>query len=193
MQLRRLFSTDSVKGSKGYLDSQKKYEVIRTVLYFGISLSLFVAGYLQTKDKANLLTIVAVLGCLPASKSAVSAVMYLRYKSLNGQTAEKIEAHCQGLACLYDMVFTSYKKNFVVGHLAVCGNTVCGYSEDSGFQEGEFGRHIDGILKMDGLKGVTVKIFTSLSKYTERLDQMRELKEEAGTGAVLVTLKSVAL
>jgi hypothetical protein len=59
MQLRRLFSTDSVKGSKGYLDSQKKYEVIRTVLYFGISLSLFVAGYLQTKDKANLLTIVA--------------------------------------------------------------------------------------------------------------------------------------
>ena len=38
MQLRRLFSTDSVKGSKGYLDSQKKYEVIRTVLYFGISL-----------------------------------------------------------------------------------------------------------------------------------------------------------
>ncbi len=81
----------------------------------------------------------------------------------------------------------------ILGHLAVCGNTVCGYSEDSGFQEGEFGRHIDGILKMDGHKGVTVKIFTSLSKYTERLDQMRELKEEAGTGAVLVTLKSVAL
>ena len=74
--------------------------------------------------------------------------------------------------------FWESRKNFVVGHLAVCGNTVCGYSEDSGFQEGEFGRHIDGILKMDGHKGVTVKIFTSLSKYTERLDQMRELKEE---------------
>lgn len=193
MQLKRLFSTAGAKGTRGYLDSQKKYEVARTALYFGISLSLFAAGYLQTGDRANLLTIVAVLGCLPASKSAVSAVMFLRYKSLGKPAAEEIEGHSQGLACLYDMVFTSYKRNFVVGHLAVCGNTVCGFSEDGSFPEGEFGRHIDNILKMDGHKGVTVKIFTKLSKYTERLEQMRELKEEGETGAILATLKSVAL
>lgn len=194
MQLKRMFSTGSAKGTRNYLDTQKKYEVLRTVLYFGISLALFAAGYIQTGEKANLLSIVAVLGCLPASKSMVGAVMFLRFHSCSRQAAEEIEAHSQGLSCLYDMVFTSYKKNFVVEHLAVCGNTVCGYTENGQFAEKEFYRHIGDVLKMDGHKNVVVKVFTSLSKYTERLEQMKAKEpEEERTQAVIETLKSVAL
>ena len=194
MQLKRLFSTDRVKGTRNYLNTQKKYEVIRTVLYFGISLSLFTAGYIQTGRRGNLLGIVAVLGCLPASKSAVSAIMFLRFRSCSGQAAALIEEHSQGLCCLYDMVFTSYKKNFEVSHLAICGNTVCGFSEKEQFDENGFYRHIGEILKLDGHKNVTVKIFTNLSRYTERLEQMKSLDmDESGTAAVAATLKSVAL
>ncbi len=194
MHLKRLFSTDAVKGTRNYLDTQKKYEVIRTLLYFGISLSLFIAGYIQTGEKTNLLTIVAILGCLPASKSAVSAVMFLRFKSCGSQTAETIELHSEGLCCLYDMVFTSYKKNFTVGHIAVRGGTLCGFSENPQFQEEEFRKHIDQLLKMDGHKDVTVKIFTKLDKYTERLEQMKSLEaEEKRTEAIAATLKSIAL
>lgn len=194
MQIKRLFSADSAKGGRGYIDSQKKYEIIRTLLYFGVSLSLFAAGYIQTKSTMNLLTIVAVLGCLPASKSAVSAIMFLRFKSCKESVAEAAQAHSQGLYCLYDMVFTSYKKNYAVGHLAVRGGTVCGFSEDGKFPEEEFRKHIDNLLKLDGHKDVTVKIFTNLDKYTERLEQMKALDpEEARTEAVAATLKSVAL
>lgn len=198
MHLKRMFSTDSVKGTRNYLDTQKKYEVIRTVIYFAISISLFVAGYIQTGRRANLLSIVAVLGCLPASKSAVGAVMFLRFKSCGDQIASEIEAHAQGLSCLYDMVFTSYKRNYVVSHLAVCGNTVCGFAQTQGtsrgFDENEFYSHIGDILKVDGHKDVTFKIFTNLAKYTERLEQMKAL-EDGGekTQAVIATLKSVAL
>ncbi len=202
-----MFTTSAVKGTRNYLDTQKKYEIIRTVLYFAISLSLFFAGHFQLGvDKAaiegmeegvkgvNLLEIVAVLGCLPASKSAVGAIMFLRFKSCSANAAKTIEQHSQGLRCLYDMVFTSYKINFAVSHLAVCGNTVCGYTEDGKFGENEFYKHIDDILKLDGHKDVTVKIFTNLSKYTERLEQMKALgAEEAETQAILDTLKSVAL
>ena len=192
MQLKRLFSTGSVKGTKDYLRTQKKYEVIRTFIYF--SISLFAAGYVQTGRRANLLSIVAVLGCLPASKSAVGAVMFLRFQSCGAQAAAEIEAHSQGLRCLYDMVFTSYRKNFVVSHLAVCGNTVCGYTEKPDFAESQFHKHISEILKLDGHKNVTVKIFTNLTRYTERLEQMKELtSEENETEAVIATLKNVAL
>lgn len=195
MQLKRLFSTHSVKGTKNYLNSQKKYEIIRTILYFAISISLFLAGYIQTKQRANLLSIVAVLGCLPASKSAVGAIMFLRFHSCSKAAAEEIEQHAQGLSCLYDMVFTSYKKNYVIGHMAVCGNTVCGYAEGgSAFQENEFYKHILDILKMDGHKNVTVKIFQDLSKYTERLEQMKRLEPDISTTqAIHSSLKSVAL
>lgn len=194
MQLKRIFSTASVKGTKNYLNTQKKYEIMRTVLYFGISLSLFIAGYIQTGEKANLLSIVAVLGCLPASKSLVGAIMFLRFHSCGEQTCAAIEEHSQGLSCLYDMVFTSYKKNFVVEHMAVRGNTVCGFAKNRQFEENAFYQHIGNILKMDGHKSVTVKIFTDLQKYTERLEQMKGLEQdEAGTQAVMDTLKSVVL
>lgn len=192
--LKRLFSTDSVKGTRNYLNTQKKYEIIRTILYFGISLSLFAAGYIQTGRRGNLLGIVAVLGCLPASKSAVGTIMFLRFHSCTDRAASQIEEHSQGLCCLYDMVFTSYKKNYVVSHLAVCGNTVCGFSENEQFAENEFYKHIGDILKLDGHKNVTVKIFTNLSRYMERLEQMKALEQdENGTATVTATLKSVAL
>ena len=199
MQFMRMFSTDKYKGTRNYINSQKKYEIIRTLIYFAISISLFVAGYIQTGRKTNLLTVVAILGCLPASKSAVGAIMFLRFKSCSAKAAETIEKHCQGLRCLYDMVFTSYQKNYAVSHLAVKGNTVCGYSEDLKFLENEFYKHLESILKMDGLKDVTVKIFTDLDKYTSRLDQLSLVQtkepeaDDNRTSAIIATLKSVAL
>lgn len=194
MQIKRLFSTSDAKGVENYLNTQKKFEIMRTLLYFGISAALFIAGYLQTKSRINLLTVVAVLGCLPASKSAVSAIMFMRFKSCAPEHAKKIKEHSDGLAVLFDCIFTSYKKNFRVSHLAVRGNTVCGFSEDADFQENDFYAHINNILKLDGHKETTVKFFVSLPKYTERLEQMKTLAdEESRTKAVLETLKSVML
>ena len=194
MQLIRIFSTAKAKGTEGYIRSQKKYEVIRTLLYFAVSLSLYVAGYIQTGQRANLLTIVAVLGCLPASKSAVSAIMFLRARGCSAEAAKEIQAHSRELDGIYDCVFTSYKKNFSVSHMAVRGNTVCGYTEDPKFQEYEFYKHLGDILKLDGQKDVTVKIFSNLARYTERLEQMASLdREEAKTQSIIATLKSVSL
>lgn len=201
MQLKRMFSLAEARGTRNYIDSQKKYEIVRTFLYFALSLSLFMAGVIQTGERANILSIVAVLGCLPASKSAVSAIMFLRFKSLSTQAADEIGRHSQGLACLYDMVFTSYKKNYCVSHLAVCGNTVCGYVEQDmeerhspEFNENAFYEHVGNILNMDGHRDVTVKVFKNLQKYTERLEQMKALEAEpARSQAVINTLKSVVL
>lgn len=194
MQLKRLFSAACARGRRNYLNTQKRYELARTLLYFFVSLSLFFAGYLQTGERANLLSIVAILGCLPASKSAVSAIMFFRFKSCSSQAAALIEEHSQGLNCLYDMVFTSYRKNYNVSHLTVCGNTVCGYTESSSFDENEFYKHLGDILKLDGHKNVTVKIFSDISRYTERLEQLKKLTpDEAETKGILSTLLSVAL
>lgn len=190
----RLFSAENYKGNRNYIRTQRVYEILRTALYFGISLSLFAAGYIATGSKLNLLTVAAVLGCLPASKSAVSMIMFLRYKGLGREAAARIEP-CQGeLVCLYDMVFTSYAKTFEVGHLAVKGNTICGYSEKQDFPEKEFQAHMEPILKADNHKNVTIKIFTDLEKYTSRLVQLQALEtEQDNTESIVRTLKSVVL
>ena len=56
----------AVKGNFGYIRAKRLSVLIKTAIFFGISLSLFAAGYITTGKKENLLTIVAVLGCLPA-------------------------------------------------------------------------------------------------------------------------------
>lgn len=194
MELKRLFSAGFAKGTENYLNTQKKYEILRTALYFAVSAALFVAGFLQTKSRLNLLTVVAVLGCLPASKSAVSAVMFLRFRSCLPENAAQIRQHSGTLCVLFDCVFTSYSKNYIVSHLAVRGNTVCGFTEEENFEENAFYKHIRDILRLDGHKDVAVKIFSSLPRYTERLEQMQELEEDpVVTQAVIETLRSVIL
>ena len=69
MQLKRMFSTDDVKGTRGYLRTQKNYEIIRTVLYFAISLALFITGWVSTGSRENLLTMPTGQMCHPAPKT----------------------------------------------------------------------------------------------------------------------------
>lgn len=191
----RIFSTHHVKGTKNYINSQKKYELIRTIIYFFIPISLFIAGYITTKTKVNILTIVAVVGLLPASKSLVGLIMFLRYHSLKEENAQKIETVNHKLPQLFDMVFTTYDKTFVVSHMVIAGNTVCGFTEDKGFKEKDFNNHIQNVLKTDGYKNISVKIFTDIHKYTERLEQLKYLEIDEGVNilGIMDTFRSVVL
>ena len=65
------------KGTPGYLSHKKHMEIIRTIIYFGIVAAIFFLGYFQTKTRLNLLTVVAVLGCLPAAKALVGVIVRL--------------------------------------------------------------------------------------------------------------------
>ncbi len=193
-ELIRIFSTTNYKGTKNYINSQKKYELIRTIIYFGISASLYISGYIATKTNVNLLTVVAVAGCLPASKSLIGAIMFLRYKSCSKEVCERLESVKYDLTELYDLVFTSYDKNFHIAHLVIAGNTICGYTESEKFDDKAFQTHITGILKLDGHKNATVKIFTDLDKYIDRIKQLNSSEADTGnSNAIAETLKSVVL
>lgn len=192
---KRLFTTASVKGRRGYLNSQRPYEIIRTVLYFGVSAALFAAGVAATHTRNNLLTYVAILGCLPASKSLVEAVMYCRYGSLPEDAAAVIEPVSVGLDCLYDMVFTTREVNYPVLHMAVQGDSVVGlmYPRGSKCTEAACKQHLESTLGVDGFKDISVRIFTDIDKYVTRLGSMQGGTRAKNTDAVIASLKSVAL
>ena len=81
----------SIKGQYGYIKKQRNRVIIWTVILFVIAFSLFIAGYVMTKTKKNLLTIVAVLGLLPASKSLVNAIMFWRAKGCSEAFYHKVK------------------------------------------------------------------------------------------------------
>lgn len=194
MQFKRIFTKENYKGMRNYLNSQKKYEVIRTAVLFAVPLSLFIAGYMATKSRLNLLTFVAILGSLPACKSLVDMIMHLRFHSCPPEKAEQIEAHAAGLETVYDMVFTTYKNNYFIAHAACRGNTVVLYTPDEKMDESACVKHLTDSLTLDGIKNVTLKVFKDIKKYTDRLEQLQNLEEDAdGSQAVFNTLKSISL
>ncbi|MDR0949079.1 MAG: hypothetical protein LBM69_06160 [Lachnospiraceae bacterium] len=198
----RIFSGEKYKGLPYYLNTQKKYEWIRTILFFGISAAIFLMGYMTTGTHRNLLTIVAVLGCLPASKSAVSAILYLRCHSPEPEAIERIISHASGFQQCFDMYFTSYDKNYSLGHLVVYEEAVYAYVCDKTFTQEAFTKHINSILSTEGYAKDQVRFFffDKLDQYCARLDALSELQKkskettESTTAADIIRiLKSVSL
>lgn len=182
------------KGNYRYLQKQRQIEILKTVLMFGISLSLFMIGYITTKTKANLLTVVAILGCLPACKSAVNMIMFFRAKGCSEPLHQDIERHIGTLTGLYDLYFTSYDKNFSISHLVVTSNQLVAFSENRSIQSQAFETHMKKMLEQDGLKDYTVKLFTEEKKYLQRLEELNtSATAKEPSGRVVSMLESISL
>lgn len=169
------------KGEFGYLAYKKKTSALMTIGMFALSLAIFIMGYITTKTNANLLTVVAVLGCLPASKCAVSMIMYLKAKGCNEEDYNEIQKAIGSLEGFYDLYFTGYSKNFPVSHLVVTKNAIIAYSADKGISEKDFNEHMKDILNKERIHDVTVKLFLDRGKYSNRLQELNQ--SEADTSA----------
>lgn len=162
------------KGTYGYIGRQRRWEIIKTVVMFGISISLYVAGYIATKSNKNLLTLAAVLGCLPASKSAVSMIMFFRAKGCSAELKEAIGGRAKGLCERYDLYLTSYAKNYQISHVVMKGKSMVGITEQEAFEERGCYQHLKTMFGQNGFHDITVKIFQDREKYFERLKSLGE-------------------
>lgn len=191
MQLKRLFSTANVKNTYGYINSQKKYEIIRTILYYGISISLYIAGYIATKSNKNALTVVAMLGVLPATKSLIGMIMFLRYKSCSLPVYEKIRSVIsETIPQLYDLVFTSERINFAFSHCTYADKKIYFFAEDKVDAEA-FEKHLNIYLERAEIKGVSIQIFTDVDTYLNVIPTSPS--EDLLSNKVIQLLKEISL
>lgn len=169
----------AVKGQYGYISRQRVMVTLRTILMFTLALAIFGIGYWSTGgNKKNLLTVVAILACLPACKSAVNMIMFFRAGKCPENVYQEVCKHSEGLTGLYDMYFTSYDKSYPVFHLVVKDNLVCGYCNDVKCESGKCEKHLEEMLKQGGCKHVAVKIYKDLEKYCEGLDNLQRQQDE---------------
>ena len=166
------------KGDAGYVSRHKRNCIIKTVIEFGIVVALFVLGIWQTGDRLNLLTVVAVLGCLPASKALVEVIMIAPHKSILSETEKEIKANAESLTTAFDMVFTSEKKIMPVDCIVISGNTICGYTSKEKVDTNEAAKHIKKYLDSNKYTKVSVKIFDNYKNFLSRIKEMNQLAIE---------------
>ena len=184
-----------VKGEPEYLKQQRKVVLIRTIIFFAISLAVFLIGYWSTKTKANLLSVVAVFVLLPSSKCLVSFIMYARTPKYNETVLQDIQNAIGEVPALYHMYLTSYKENFPLNCIAIRGNNIMGYSEFDSCNATACEDHIKLIAAQNSLKNLNIKIFkgSELKKYEERLHQLQNAEVGKKENELLELMKDISL
>lgn len=165
------------KGDFGYIRQERKKRILVTLGLFALPLAAFIAAALITKTTKNIITVIAVVGCLPACRSLVNTIMIFIPKPMEKDIWKKIDGHAGCLVMLYEMYLTTYEKNTFVDSFAVCGNKVVGYSSRINGSTQFIEQHVKKILKQNGYK-VEVKVLTELRTYLERLDYLNSHAEE---------------
>ena len=88
------------KGQPGYVKARKQKYLLGAVVEFAI----------QTGSRLNLLTVVAVVGCLPAAKMLVEFITMAPYKSIEEAKYQELEEKAPLILKAYDMIITSSQK-----------------------------------------------------------------------------------
>lgn len=169
------------KGTPGYLNYKKKVEILRTVLYFGIVIAIFLLGYFQTGTRLNLLTVVAILGCLPSAKALVGVITRFPHRSIDIRTAEEIREKTSHLTVCYDLIITSEEKIMPVDCIAISGHNLYGYTHSGKVDVKYLGEHIQKMLSANQLTGIKVIILNEYRPFLSRvegLDHIAEIEKE---------------
>lgn len=163
------------KGTPGYLDYKRKIEIIRTVLYFLIVAAVYFLGYSQTGSNKNLLTVVAIVGCLPACKALVGVIIRLPHRSVRPELAAEIESKCPHLSTIFDLVVTSTEKIMPIDVIIISGDKVFGYTSDPKVDLNYAGDHIKQILLQNQFQGVSVKLLNQYKGFLARAEGLENI------------------
>lgn len=163
------------KGNPDYVRKRKQKVIIKTILLFGIVIALLILGILETKSRLNLLTIVAVLGCLPASKSLVEVIMLFPHRSIDLCVADEIRGKTADLTVAYDLILTSEKHIMPIDCVVISDNTICGYTSSKKTDTVFAAKHIKQYLYANQFTNVSVKIFDNYTSFLTRAEGMNNI------------------
>lgn len=168
------------KGNIKYLSYMKKYTILRTALYFGISFAILIIGFVTTKTKNNLLTIVAVLGVLPAGKSLVNTIMYVRFKPISDKLYNALNKYEADLNLLFNMLVSSSEKIYFIKCIVINEHSVYAFTDDKKIDDAAFTKYIKNYLSNNGKGNVNVKVYRDEKSFCKRLDEI--LKKQTVDG-----------
>ena len=165
------------KGEAGYLSSKKKRAILKTVLEFGIVAALILLGYQQTGDKMNMLTLVAILGCLPASKALVEVIMVVPHHSIDPEVAKEIAEKTEMLTTAYDLVLTSERHIMPIEAVVISDNIICAYAPSPKVDQNFTIKHIRQMIGNNHLGNVAVKIFNNYNAFITKVSALQNNAE----------------
>lgn len=158
----------------GYAKRHLIITLILSVIMLSMSLAIYFLGIHIKGDNKNLLTLVAVLGMLPAGKEIVNLIMCFKASKfacdevINKEITD-ITNNVEKIYIRYDLYITSYDVSFPVEAITCFDDSLVGYSGYDKFNHKKFEEHVKLLLSQNGLSVSNIKIFDNKNKFYERL------------------------
>ena len=169
------------KGEWGYFEAQKRRRFFTTAVLFAIPLLILVTSTIYFGTRRNFMTIVAMVGLVPASMSLVNLIMFLLRKSLPEEEYRTLHEHEGDLTVAYELYMTSEKQNAMVDCIVICGNEIVGLVTDPKTDRRFAADHLQKMLRADGYKA-SVHMLGDIKKFTERMDSLNAHADELRSG-----------
>lgn len=117
-----------LKGDYGYINNEKKKQLIRSIVAFLIAAGIFVLGLALNKwQKNNIFTILAALAVLPAAKILIRYILFFPYRTPSEEFRDRllsITGDYEGV--IFDALMTTtenplgFEAAVVTQHYIIC-------------------------------------------------------------------------
>lgn len=181
------------KGDIGYFENLKKREFMKCSMQWVLVLALLIIGYIVFGTKLNILTFMAVLGCLPAAKATVGVVVKWPLKPLDEERTAQIEACSSNLTTSYDVVLTSTEKIMPIEAMVISNHTVYGFTTHEKVGPEATAHYMKNFFLQNDCGKINVKIFHEFVPFISRVEGLNNIAsvEKADTKEVEEKLKYI--
>ncbi len=172
INMRRIY-----KGQFEYIKKRKLQLGLLSVGCFLLVFALLITGYISTGTKENLLTMVAILGVLPAAKFAATFFIIFPHHSQTKEDFDLVQQNCGDAIFYTDVLFSTEKKVLPTDFVVIRGGNVCGYASQPKYDTIFAQEYLGNMLKKNGVKA-NIKIFTDKTRFLRRIQEIAALEVE---------------
>lgn len=147
------------------------------IVLLAIPLMIYGTSYWYFGTNKNIMTVVSMVGLLPACLSVVSLIMFMMRSSLPEEEYRELQAHEGSLTTAYELYMTTEKQNALVDCLVICGNDVVGYVSDPKTDARFAADHLKKMLRAEGYR-VSVHMLTDRAHFIQRMDSLNAHAED---------------
>lgn len=187
-----------LKGEYGFYKSQQKKSLLLTILFFAIVLAVFFTGLIATGNRLNVMTVVAVLGCLPACKQTVNLFMLYQKKPCSMERYNAIRTFEKSARIAYELYITSQKGAYPFDAVCVKNHTILFLTHPGKMDTSEFQLFLREILKNNEIKNCTIKVYEKENSFLEHVKSLVALETESNeemelTDTIMRVLLAISL
>ena len=168
-----------IKGEYGYLRKKKIRQFLKVLLCGANIIFLLLLGIYIAKSRNNLLTILAVVFCLPLANFAATLITVFPYRSGDEKRYREFQKAAEGLLTSYDMVMTSKELVLPVSFGVIHENGIFLYGEPKGKwkKPKEAEDFVERMLRANN-EDASVHIFQDWQPFLRRLSSLNRTEGE---------------